>query len=339
VRLHDADMMRKLHQKLAWNDAKTASKNVARVAFKNVARVAFKKCCAFDIEASFMIKHPNVPTKLYKYRSFLDSHKSALENEVLYMCSPDRFNDPYDTAIYFDPDRFLIEDYTLAEFQDMIAELRAASAHGEAWRPKPIRKPVRQKEWQDRVSGEILKNEPKERAIILLQILDEIDRERTRSSVERVSNWLRAGFGVLSLSANPNSVLMWSHYSDSHKGFCIEYDFGVLTYADLRKRLCHPVFYRKKITDATRWLAHTDMADFNNLFGQFICLIKSDEWQYEKEWRIVHAIGPAHANTEIRMPQPSSILLGVHVSRGPRLDAGFLHRTWNSSQENDSTSQ
>ena len=267
-----------------------------------------------NIEAAFLIKHPNVPTKLYKYRYFSDCHKSALENDVLYMCSPDRFNDPYDTTIYFDPDRFLMEDYTLAEFQDMIAELQAANTRGEKWRPSPIKRPIRHKEWQDRLAGEILKNEPKEKATILLNIIDEIDKKRNNGLVENMSNWLRSGFGVLSLSANPNSVLMWSHYSDSHKGFCIEYDFGALRPTDLRRRLCHPVFYRKKITDATRWLAHTDRTDFNNLFAQFVSLIKSDEWRYEKEWRILYPGGPDHANTEIRMPQPSSILLGVHVS-------------------------
>ena len=106
-----------------------------------------------NIEAAFLIKHPNVPTKLYKYRYFSDCHKSALENDVLYMCSPDRFNDPYDTTIYFDPDRFLMEDYTLAEFQDMIAELQAANTRGEKWRPSPIKRPISAQRMAGPVSG------------------------------------------------------------------------------------------------------------------------------------------------------------------------------------------
>ena len=30
--------------------------------------------------------------------------------------------------------------------------------------------------------------------------------------------------GVLCLSACDNSILMWSHYADEHKGFCIGFN-------------------------------------------------------------------------------------------------------------------
>jgi hypothetical protein len=120
----------------------------------------------------------------------------------------------------------------------------------------------------------------------------------------------RSNFSVLSLSANPVSILMWSHYSNSHQGFCIEYDFGRLSPHDLIRRLCFPVLYRRKMTNATRYMANTGATDFNNLFGQYLCLLKSAGWAYEREWRIVHAIGAAQANREIAMPKPSSIILG-----------------------------
>jgi hypothetical protein len=55
------------------------------------------------------------------------------------------------------------------------------------------------------------------------------------------------------------------------------------------------------------------MSDFNNLFGQLMCLVKKDDWAYEREWRIVHAIGEPDANSEIAMPKPSAILLGSRV--------------------------
>ena len=54
--------------------------------------------------------------------------------------------------------------------------------------------------------------------------------------------------------------------------------------------------------------------DHNNLFAIFMCLLKSDEWAYEREWRIVETIGPAHANREIAMPRPAAVILGALVS-------------------------
>jgi hypothetical protein len=108
---------------------------------------------------------------------------------------------------------------------------------------------------------------------------------------------------------------MWSNYSDSHRGFAIEYDLKSLGDGDIRKRLCFPVFYTNKLRDATRYIARTDMDDFNNLFGQYMCLIKHSQWEYEKEWRIVHAIGPSHANFELAMPKPAAIILGSQVKK------------------------
>jgi hypothetical protein len=73
------------------------------------------------------------------------------------------------------------------------------------------------------------------------------------------------------------------------------------------------VFYRKKLTDATPYLARPDIHDFNNLFGAYMCLLKSDEWAYEGEWRIVMAIRRSNANSPMDMPKPKSIILGAHV--------------------------
>jgi len=43
---------------------------------------------------------------------------------------------------------------------------------------------------------------------------------RIRDSIQNI---LRSEYGVLSLSAKNDNILMWSHYADYHKGFCIEF--------------------------------------------------------------------------------------------------------------------
>jgi len=35
-------------------------------------------------------------------------------------------------------------------------------------------------------------------------------------------------FGIFSLSKSKNNLLMWSHYADSHKGYCIGFDHEML---------------------------------------------------------------------------------------------------------------
>jgi hypothetical protein len=63
-----------------------------------------------------MIKHPHVPSKLYKFRNFSSNHLDALRRNMLWMSSPNRFNDPYEAAVKFNPDRFIVDDLTAHEF-------------------------------------------------------------------------------------------------------------------------------------------------------------------------------------------------------------------------------
>jgi hypothetical protein len=89
-------------------------------------------------------------------------------------------------------------------------------------------------------------------------------------------------FGIYTLSKTPKEILMWSHYADSHKGFCIEYrrtPDNML--ADAQK-----VMYPKDDE-----FPHIDYfaPDANKLFEEVskIVLTKSQRWEYEKEWRIL----------------------------------------------------
>lgn len=259
------------------------------------------------IEPAFLVKNPHVPLFLYKYREFKVSHLDALKRGILYMSSPDRFNDPFDTTIFFDPSRFIVEDFSADEFLEKVEEIERDLRAGNPWHPKAISKPIRQGEWIRRVVTDLLGSES---ADAVTAVVNSFLDKQSQEARGRMSEAFRKGFSVLSLSANPTSTPMWSHYANSHQGFCIEYDFGSLLPDDPRRRMCFPVLYRRKTTDATRYMANIGGGDFNNLFGEYLCLLKSAAWAHEEEWRIVYAIGPPHANREIAMPKPSAIILG-----------------------------
>jgi hypothetical protein len=271
------------------------------------------------VEAAYTIKHPHIPTALYKYRDFRDQHKDALSKSVLWRSSPDRFNDPYDAAVFFDQNRMLVEDQTSEEFMASVEDMKQALATGELWIPKPIKTPIQQWEWRRKLVAGILKDRPTAFRDALTRAIDSWFEMQNEKAVQATTKWFRSGYSVLSLCENATSVLMWSHYSANHKGFCIEYDLSALSGLDPRRRLCYPVCYRRKLTDATRYLARRDFADYNNLFGVYMCLLKSDEWAYEREWRIVAPLGPSTANGPIDMPKPKSIILGALV--GPADEA------------------
>jgi hypothetical protein len=267
-----------------------------------------------SIESAFLAKHPHVPRHLYKFRNFSPNHLDALQKGVLWMSSPDKFNDPFDTTVFFDPDRFLVEDMSREEFIAEVKAIQDAAAKGTPFQPRPLVRPIQAKFWREKIYAEFLASNTTGNRDKLIEFGEHIIREQGRQMRRNMSEQFRNGFSVLSLAGNPTAILMWSHYSDSHRGFCIEYDFGSLPPDDLRRRLCFPVLYRGKRTDATRYMAKRDPAhEFNNLFGQYLCLLKERDWSYEQEWRIVDAMGAAYANKQIGMPMPSAIILGSRV--------------------------
>ena len=120
-------------------------------------------------------------------------------------------------------------------------------------------------------------------------------------------------FVVGCLCADYKNRLMWSHYADSHKGFCIEYDYNNLT-EDEMALLPLPIVYSKE-RPLLPWKAALENTPENisEATAQIILglLTKDDEWRYENEWRIlVSSKGP----TEFKMPKISCIYLGVAIS-------------------------
>lgn len=263
------------------------------------------------MERAFSIKQAHIPPKLYKYRRFCKDHIDALRRNVLWLSSPDRFNDPYDAAVSFDLDRSWVEDYTVEEFTDVVMERIKKQRE---WEPKPLVHPIRSDQWRNKIFTELVTGMDTSSKQTLFAYIKEFFKEHHNEQMQRMSQLFRSSFSVLSLSENCSSHLMWAHYSDSHKGFCIEYNLSCLPPDDFLTRLCFPVFYTKKLRDATRYLTSKNIDDFNNFFGILTCLMKKDEWAYEREWRIVDSVGTRNANREITMPSPGGIVLGLNVT-------------------------
>ncbi|MCF5759181.1 DUF2971 domain-containing protein [Aeromonas veronii] len=96
--------------------------------------------------------------------------------------------------------------------------------------------------------------------------------------------------GIVSLTENHRNLLMWAHYADSHKGFCIGYkkDFllNVIPYEDASPK---KVTYDKKRLDPLKF--DKDDIPFDIIMKTLTT--KSDEWIYEKEHRCIVSISAA----------------------------------------------
>ena len=60
-----------------------------------------------DIEKAFELKSKNIPSLLYQFRPDTDYAIKNFLDGVLYLSSPQKFNDPYDAKPLFNPDKVI----------------------------------------------------------------------------------------------------------------------------------------------------------------------------------------------------------------------------------------
>lgn len=96
--------------------------------------------------------------------------------------------------------------------------------------------------------------------------------------LEKGFNWLIKGFGVYCLSEKKDDLLMWSHYSSSHTGICIEFDAskkGTLFWEAMK--VCYEEDY-----PIVNLMDLNKPEEYRKAF-----LTKSTHWKYEEERRIL----------------------------------------------------
>lgn len=228
------------------------------------------------IEEMMAIKTPCIPTRLFKCRGFTKYAMNNLIEKNLFCASPDTFNDPYECALQ-------ANFYSSIEFDDLFAQA----------------------------------------AVELDSLQFEALKSVVESRYEKMSNEVSASFRtkmmgiykICSLSERIDSILMWSHYAEDHKGFAMEYDFHGLPRKDMLVQSLWPVLYDPEMLDISHLIAREDRPDnFNNLFGIAAAIQKTQDWQYEKEWRLI-----IHSPAPLNVPAPlKAVYIGARAAHKDR---------------------
>lgn len=133
-------------------------------------------------------------------------------------------------------------------------------------------------------------------------------------------------FRITCLSERMDSSLMWSHYANKHYGFCLEYDFtATLTerrYPDLlpTQLMLFPVIYTENRPLISKAMfsgqAMMQIVKTKKLPPDFLeklmfgLLCKSQDWSYEKEWRIFQLLSETPT---MRLPKARKVFLGANM--------------------------
>jgi hypothetical protein len=255
-----------------------------------------------------------IPSKLFKYFSFSkwsEEILGSLQTDRIWISNPDTMNDPYDSALYFVKNdianKLLKEDFDGFKLQIKM----------DKWFSEDEIKEVRKSNDMQKKIVEMLQiNHPEQSEKIqkVASLMENFQDKIHEETLSQFNKKLKSSLKLTCFSEKNDSLLMWSHYTDSHKGFCVEYNFNSLGYYEFPNRFLFPVYYTDKLFDVTAILLQKTISA--SLLPLLAALYKSSEWSYEHEWRLIIPFGLIQDDSYYQIISASAIYLGSRITDG-----------------------
>jgi len=201
---------------------------------------------------------------LYKYYAFNQYTEKIFTHNEIYFAEPKEFNDPFDSKVG------LSYDGTEEQWKGFLFD------------------------WCRRNKAEL---SPEQRIYFVNHLLKgrhNIPDSLGRSFLDQM--------GVYCMSAKNNDILMWSHYSNGHSGFCLEFDANNEFFGRSQKMNYQKEYPNVNFFTSSQWEKTKAML-----------LTKAKRWHYERECRIIdHDEGPGikHFPAEFL----TGVILGCRIS-------------------------
>lgn len=230
----------------------------------------------------------DLPKYLYKYRTWSNPlHRRIITHNEIYFASPRSFNDPFDCRI-----DWRYELLTEGEFYLTQLEIFAKN------NPKLE-------------TGELTALAQENTDLFFSLSEDELNAHRLRR--QKVFDAETAIFTAASI---PDDILMWSHYSESHKGFCVELEHKLLVDLVNKEplRCKSPILPYKvdyPVDDSYPKLIPLPGLDYPAWIKAFTT--KSKRWDYESEYRLI-GFGATDFTVNINSGMLTRVLIGCQMS-------------------------
>lgn len=244
----------------------------------------------------------DVPSSLFRYRSFNDYTKSELKDNYIYLSDIPSFNDPYD-SLGFMTEKFMINNKFVSISVTLLDWcLRIYSESRDIFFEYCKENRLRDYASQifDHLDDTITNEE-------LSDIFGFFEKAYQRlQNKEPISDFYTRAYGKLKkimyaeykfkktshlriacFTENNANIPMWAHYADAGKGICIEYDTSPLNINKTKITDSHNKSFIAKLlkvhytTDFKYTI--TGLSEEEILFSS---IFKHKDWSYEKEWRL-----------------------------------------------------
>jgi hypothetical protein len=201
------------------------------------------------------------PKVIYKFRSWENiNHKTTINKLNLYAASSTRFNDPFDSSIIVHLNQMKLPRQV---YKESIASV--------------IKK---QYSILNRQSRKKIINNPKSKKIFEGKLWVE-EKKHIIKLIRHIQN----NVGIISFAGNKENILLWSHYADAHKGFCLGFDRD--EYFEISLKYAPTQFRRIIYTESLPAADIYSLLDEDLIFKIVYASLstKSINWMYEEELR------------------------------------------------------
>lgn len=235
------------------------------------------------------------PEILYKYINWDNNfHKRLITIPETYFAPIEKFNDPYDCGVSPHYDHWTETDWINTWCRILTKRYTEAN--------------------KARINRELDK---------LLDSHRSKPQNTLDSIGEQQTTYFKNKIGIFSLSSTFESIVMWSHYSNSHRGLCIGYSTEILRNCVekyMRDNYDEPLFiHLRKIKYDSRYPyikaipGEIDVnAFFLRIYTKFIL------WDYECEWRFAIGVGSKYdlnlRTVQIPVEAIRKVYLGLRIA-------------------------
>lgn len=263
--------------------------------------------------------HELKPQRLFRYREFNENTLDALEKNLITSSKPKMFNDPFDSLLYVDKEAILKE----------VKDPRNRWKFQRWLELNPKLTTTLTKKQKNQIKS-LLSESPRKYAFSMRLASPKLER-MIEQSIQDCIQYIKNYQNIVCFSETQTSPTMWAYYADSHKGFVVEYDFKnyntpcvncLHKCAYQHYELLFPVIYSDERFNAKDFVASfwSQQMLINSPVEVFIpkddelalykaLLYKSNDWNHEKEWRII-----SQCDTFPNIIQkPLAIYLGVNM--------------------------
>lgn len=198
---------------------------------------------------------------LYKYRDMNERNLLSLKKRQVWYSVGRKFNDPFDCTLNV-PINLMTGSSMLAFIHKYTSAKKLLDAN------------ILTSEQVEQTAIKYLEQTQE------LMIAGRIGEHPLYSILEIVLASLERSF-VCCFSKNATNHLLWSHYADSHKGYCIRYKKDIL-FRDIAPKLYGDVVYDDTSIDLVSVFDNYSNVARDIIFRKSLC------WSYEDEVRLIH---------------------------------------------------